>query len=71
MPRPRTRAELLQALQSAAEELFERYYGDAVSLKLVLNMSRGNGGLSYQVNVTEYLPRAPLPGTRPDAGDRS
>lgn len=65
MTRPRTRAELLEALQSAAEELFSRYYEESVSLKLVLNMSRGGGAMSYQVNVTEYLRSAPSSGGDP------
>lgn len=70
MQRPRTRSELLEALREASTELFERYYGDALSLKLVLNMTRGNGGLSHQVNLTEYLRTTPSR-TLPDEPARS
>ena len=49
---------LAEGYASAAAGLLERYYPDAVSLKLQVNMSRGGGPVQYQVNVTEFF-RAP------------
>lgn len=70
MMRPRTRQQLLEALKETSTELFEQYYGNVLSFKLVLNMTRGNGGLSHQVNLTGYL-RTASSRTLPDEPARS